>query len=54
MKGNDAIVKRAMTPAQQQQECLRIDDGNNAIIMRATIQSRHRQIACASMATAPS
>ena len=37
IKGNNAIVTRAMTPAQQQQGLLCIDKGNNAIIMRATI-----------------
>jgi hypothetical protein len=36
IKGNDAIVTRAMTPAWGQQGHLRIDNGNNAIIMRPT------------------
>jgi hypothetical protein len=36
-KGNDAIVKRARTPAQQRQELLGIDNGNNTIIMMGTI-----------------
>jgi hypothetical protein len=51
--GNDAIATRATmqlqirdvntidtkatTPAQQQQECLHINNGNNAIIMKAKI-----------------
>jgi hypothetical protein len=37
IKGNEATVTRAMTPAQQQQGCLRINDGDNTIMMRATI-----------------
>jgi hypothetical protein len=37
IKGNDAIVTRATTPAQQWQGRLCINNGNNAIVMRATI-----------------
>ncbi len=37
IKGNNAIVTRTMTPAWQWQGRLRIDNGNNAIIMMATI-----------------
>jgi hypothetical protein len=37
IKGDNAIVTRAMLLAQQQQGCLRIDNGNNAMVMRATI-----------------
>jgi hypothetical protein len=37
IKGNNAIVTRAMMPAQQQQGRLRFDNGNGAIVMRATI-----------------
>jgi hypothetical protein len=37
IKGNDAIVTRAMMPAQQRQGHLRIGNGNDAIVMRGTI-----------------
>jgi hypothetical protein len=37
IKGNNAIVTRAIAPAQQQQGRLHIDNGNNAIVMRVTI-----------------
>jgi hypothetical protein len=37
IKGNNAIVTRAMMPAQQQQGCLHINNGDNTIVMRATI-----------------
>jgi hypothetical protein len=37
IKGNEATVTRAMTPAQQQQGCLRINNCDNTIMMRATI-----------------
>jgi hypothetical protein len=37
IKGNNAIDTRAMTPSQQGQGHLSIDNGNNASIMRATI-----------------
>jgi hypothetical protein len=37
IKGNNAIVMRAMTPAQQRQGRLCIDNSSNAIVMRATI-----------------
>jgi hypothetical protein len=37
IKGNNAIVTRAMTPSQQRQGCLCIDSGNNAIVIRAKI-----------------
>jgi hypothetical protein len=33
----DVIVTRAMMPAQQQQGCLHIDNGNGAIVMRGAI-----------------
>jgi hypothetical protein len=46
IKGNDAIVTRAMMPAQRQQGHLHIDDGNNAIVMRP-------KIAMATMAKMP-
>jgi hypothetical protein len=37
IRGNNAIVMRAFMPAWQQQGCLHIDNGNKAIVMRATI-----------------
>jgi hypothetical protein len=37
IKGNSTIVTRATAPSQQQQGHLLIDNGNNTIIMRATI-----------------
>ncbi len=37
IKSNNTTITRAMTPAQQQQGCLGINNGNNAIVMRATI-----------------
>ncbi len=37
IKGNAAIVMRAMMPAQWQQGHLRIDNGNKAIVMRQKI-----------------
>jgi hypothetical protein len=37
IKGNQATVTRSMTPAQQQQGCMRINDGDNTIMMRVTI-----------------
>jgi hypothetical protein len=37
IKSNNAIVTRAMTPAQQCQGRLRIDNGNDANVMRAAI-----------------
>ncbi len=37
IKGNNAIVTRAMMPAQLWQGHLHINNGNNAIVMRATI-----------------
>jgi hypothetical protein len=37
IKGNNAIVTRATMPAQQLQGRLRINNGNKAIVMRATI-----------------
>jgi hypothetical protein len=37
IKGNNAINTRPTMPAQQQQGCLHIDNGNNAIVMRAAI-----------------
>jgi hypothetical protein len=42
IKGNNAIVMRVMTPGQQRQGHLRIDNGNN------------NKDACALMATMPS
>jgi hypothetical protein len=36
-KGNDAIVSRAKTPSPQQQGCLCINNGNNAIVIRGKI-----------------
>jgi hypothetical protein len=37
IKGNNAIVTRKTTLSQRQQGCLRINNGNDTIIMRATI-----------------
>jgi hypothetical protein len=37
IKGNNTIVTRTTMPAQQQQGCLHINNGNNAIVMRVTI-----------------
>jgi hypothetical protein len=37
IKGNNAIVTRVTMPAQQWQGPLRINNGNDAIVMRATI-----------------
>jgi hypothetical protein len=37
IKGNDAIATRATTPAQSRQGRLCINNGNNTIVMRATI-----------------
>jgi hypothetical protein len=37
IKGNDAIVTRATMPAQQQQGRLRIDNGNDTIVIRVTV-----------------
>jgi hypothetical protein len=37
IKGNDAIVTRVTMPAHLQQGRLCINNGNNAIVMRATI-----------------
>ncbi len=37
IKGNNTIVPRATTPAWQRQGCLCINNGNDPIVMRATI-----------------
>jgi hypothetical protein len=37
IKGNNAIVMRETTPSQQQQGRLCIDNGNDAIVIRANI-----------------
>jgi hypothetical protein len=37
IKGNDAIVMRTKTRSPQQQGCRCIDNGNNAIVIRANI-----------------
>jgi hypothetical protein len=37
IKGDNTIIKRATMPAWQCQGCLRINNGNNTIVMRATI-----------------
>jgi hypothetical protein len=37
VKGNNAIVMRAMTPSIQWQGCLPINNSNDTIVMRATI-----------------
>ncbi len=37
IKGNNAIVTRATMPTQQQERRLPINNGSNAIVMRATI-----------------
>jgi hypothetical protein len=37
IKGNNAIVMRETMPSQQWQGCLNIDNGNNVIVVRATI-----------------
>jgi hypothetical protein len=37
MKANHAIITKTTTPAQWQQGCLRIDNGNDTIVTRATI-----------------
>jgi hypothetical protein len=37
MKGDNTIVTRAIMPAQQWQGCLCINNGDNAIVMKATI-----------------
>jgi hypothetical protein len=37
IKGNKAVATRVMMPARQRQGLLRINNGNNAIVMTATI-----------------
>jgi hypothetical protein len=37
IKGNDAIVTRVMTPSQQRQGSLCINNGDNVIVIRAKI-----------------
>jgi hypothetical protein len=37
IKGNNTIVMRATTPSQQWQGCLRINNSDDAIVMRVTI-----------------
>jgi hypothetical protein len=37
IKGNNAVVTREMTPSQQQQGHLCIDNSNNAIVIRVKI-----------------
>jgi hypothetical protein len=54
IKGNNVIVTRATTPSQQQQGRLCINNGNNAIVIRAKIAIATMEKPCASMATMPS
>ncbi len=37
IKGDDAVVTKAMTPPQQRQGRLHIDNGDNTIVIKATI-----------------
>jgi hypothetical protein len=55
IKGNSAIITRVTTPAQQWQGRLRIDNGNNATVMREHIWNcDNRKDACALTAMTPS
>jgi hypothetical protein len=55
IKGNNTIVMKATMPAQQQQGCLHIGNGNNAIVtMGNNCNCNNGNDICALTATAPS